>query len=127
MMESTDEMARSANVFNGATMAAIVAALPTMFLWYGLGVFLYPIAFLVTSLHTALLGVPLYYLLRRWFDIGRITSAVSGLVVGVTPLLLLSVSRELEPGTFWFFAGSGLLGGIAFHWGLGADKPGYGE
>jgi hypothetical protein len=119
MMESTDEMARPANVSGGAIMAAIVAALPIMFVGYGFGVLLYPFAVVVTSLHAALLGVPLYYLLRRWFDVGWTGSAIAGLVVGVTPLLLLSVSRELEPLVFWFCAGSGLLGGLAFRWGLG--------
>ena len=101
MMESTDEMARPANVSGGAIMAAIVAALPIMFVGYGFGVLLYPFAVVVTSLHAALLGVPLYYLLRRWFDVGWTGSAINALGQGY----------ELRAIASTVIGGANLMGG----------------
>jgi hypothetical protein len=128
MTEPPEAMPTSANIGNGCAMAAFAAALPVACIGYGMGIVLYPFALVVTSLHAALLGVPLFCLLRPWFKIGWIASGIAGLIVGTTPYLLLAwPDPVLSPSPLYFVAGSGLLGGIAFRWGLGLGKRGYGQ
>ncbi|GEM_PF-1156284 len=74
----------------------------------------------LAALHMWLIGLPLYLYLdsRGWM--GWLQAALAGFLVGVVPLLLLTllnrghVSWSVMPGMALGFGGPGLVGGLAF-------------
>lgn len=82
-----------------------VAAFPLV-LFFGL-----PIA----AAHVLPLWLPSYLLLRRSGVMGWWQAAALGLVCGGLPTLVLSFPVSATPGGACFFAGCGIVGGLAFH------------
>src|SRR3954447_19218983 len=71
----------------GLAAAALVAALPTLLLG-GLAVIALPIGFMITGLHAAVLGLPAYLVLRRWFHLNYGNAAAAGLLIGAAPMFI---------------------------------------
>lgn len=83
---------------------------------------------LVALVHLAL-AIPLFRFMQRRGRVNWMTAALSGAVIGATPLTLILLMNGVDLTSLeaWtpsaIFAGSGLAGGLAFRAVLGPQEP----
>ncbi|MBC9032712.1 hypothetical protein IAG41_09945 [Sphingomonas sp. JC676] len=117
------EYPAAGTIMSAMVIGAAAATGPMLILSYGFGIFLLPPVLPITCLHAALIAAPLYYSLRRWIPLDWISCAIGGAVVGGAPVALAVGVPAMMAGAdpidmlkaLAFFAGSGLIGGVAFY------------
>lgn len=112
--------------------AAFAASAPTVLLGPFV-VIAFPIAFVVSVAHAAVIGLPAYLVLRRSLHLNYGSAALAGFLIGAIPVAVYALaSVALEKGGTWeplvispIFGILGVLGGLAFRAVLGPDEEQY--
>src|SRR3954469_16376263 len=113
--------------------AMLGPAIASAFAWFVLTISIGPFALfialvafvfalVVAALHVALLGIPLYLLVRRVVEPGWRIAGLCGILLGIAPFLLIAAAtgdRLADNFSAAVYLGvMGLIGGLSFQWKL---------
>ena len=77
-------------VLLGLAAATISAAAPILLVG-PIAIIAFPVALVVTGVHVVFLAFPTYMVLRRWFELWYLNSAVAGFLIGCVPVTVLGI------------------------------------